>query len=107
LIAFFGIPFVATLTGFLLGAGLLFSSKGAYSNVDPDDVTASYLAIIYPMLLRFLIAAAALAVYMLFMSDALVAFSLGLVAGFFIGANVELWKYARARRRALSGKGGW
>ena len=86
---------------------MLRSSRGAYAHVDPDDPTASYLAIVYPMALRFAVVVAALVAYFTLMRDALIPFSLGLLGGFLVAANVELVKYIRLRKRMLSGKGGW
>jgi hypothetical protein len=105
--AILGTPFVAAALGALLGVVLLRSSRGAYAHVDPDDPTGSYFAIIYPMVLRFAVVIAALFVYFTFMRDAMIPFSLGLLGGFLAAANVELWKYARIRKRKLLGKGGW
>ena len=67
----------------------------------------SYLAIIYPMLLRFAAVIAAMIVYFMFMREAMLFFAVGLLGGFFITANVELVRFVRIRKRMLSGKGGW
>ena len=105
--AILGTPFVAVALGALLGVALLLSSRRAYAHVDPDDRVGSYFAIIYPMAIRFAIVIAAMLVYFAFMRDAMLFFAAGLLGGFVIAANVELVRYARIRKRMLSGKGGW
>ena len=105
--AFLGAPLVAAALGALLGVVLLLSSRRAYAHVDPADPTGSYFAIIYPMVLRFTVVIIAMVVYYTLMRDAMLYFSVGLLGGFLIAANVELVRYARARKHMLAGKGGW
>jgi hypothetical protein len=92
IVAFFGDPFVAGVLGIALGAGILALTAMGVRSFTPETLEVGAMRAVAMLVLGLFIAFAGLLVYYLFVRPGLVAFGLGLAAGFVVPATVALFR---------------
>jgi hypothetical protein len=92
--AFFGDPFAAGVIGVALGAGLLAMTAIGVRSFTPETLELGAMRAVAMLVLGLALAFAGLLLYYLFVRPGLVAFGLGLAAGFVIPATIALFRFS-------------
>jgi uncharacterized membrane-anchored protein len=91
LIALLAHPVVAASLGVLVGAGLLLLTRSGVRFITPEDPEIGVVRAVVLMITGLVVGFAMLLVYFMFVRAGLVAFGIGLVAGFLIPAFIALF----------------
>ena len=94
-IAFLGDPFVAGVIGIALGAGLLALTAAGVRSFTPETLEIGMARAVAMLVIGLVVAFVALLGFYLFVRPGLVAFGLGLAAGFTVPATVALFRMGR------------
>jgi hypothetical protein len=92
LAAFFGDPIAAGLLGIVLGAGLLALTASGVRSFTPETLELGAMRAVAMLVLGLVLAFLALLLYYLYVRPGLVAFGLGLAAGFTVPATIALFR---------------
>lgn len=85
-------PFVAAVLGVALGAALLALTAAGVRLFTPETLELGMARAIVLMVLGLIVAFACLLLYLVYVRAGLVAFGLGLVAGFLVPALIALFR---------------
>jgi hypothetical protein len=97
-LAFLGDPFAAGVLGVALGAGLLALTASGVRSFTPETLEIGMARAVAMLVIGLVIAFLALLAYYLFVRPGLVAFGLGLAAGFTVPATVALFRMGRVAK---------
>jgi hypothetical protein len=97
-VAFFGDPVVAAVVGAALGACLLALTAMGVRSFTPETLELGAMRAIAMLVMGLAIAFAGLLLYYLFVRPGLIAFGLGLAAGFVVPATVALFRLTRVTK---------
>jgi hypothetical protein len=93
-----GDPFVAAFLGLALGAGLLALTAAGVRSFTPETLEVGMARAIAMLVIGLVLAFVALLLYFLFVRPGLIAFGLGLAAGFTVPALVALFRMGRVAK---------
>jgi enoyl-CoA hydratase/carnithine racemase len=96
--AFFAHPVVAAVLGTAFGAGLIYVSRWSFRLVTPESGYVGLAASAVALLLRMVVAAAALLAYVIFARPGFPAFATATLVSFFVLYAIELVRYGGLKR---------
>jgi hypothetical protein len=98
LVAFFGDPLVAGVIGAALGAGILALTAAGVRSFTPETLEVGAMRAVAMVVVGLVVAFGGLLAYYLMVRSGLVAFGLGLAAGFIVPATVMLFRLSGIAR---------
>ena len=104
LIRFLGDPFAAGVIGIVVGASLLALTAYGVRSFTPETMELGMVRAVAMMVIGLVIAFAGLLLYFVFVRSGLIAFGLGLAAGFTIPALVALFRTSGITKSSTAGR---
>jgi hypothetical protein len=96
--AFLGDPFAAGVLGIALGAGLLALTAAGVRSFTPETLELGMARAVAMLVIGLVLAFVGLLLFYLFVRPGLVAFGLGLAAGFTIPSLIALFRMGRVAK---------